>query len=98
MEGCKTYTFRSDKKLLRRILQNLLSNAIRYARDTEQSRVIIGVRRKSNSAVRIVVVDNGVGIEAEQQQRIFNEFHQVNPSTNNQGLVRFSSVRMGKAV
>lgn len=77
---------RSDKKLLRRILQNLLSNAIRYARDTEQSRVIIGVRRKSNSAVRIVVVDNGVGIEAEQQQRIFNEFHQVNPSTNNQGL------------
>ncbi len=77
---------RSDKKLLRRILQNLLSNAIRYARPIDNARVVVGVRRTNTDQLDIVIADNGVGIEVAQQQQIFNEFHQINPDSSNQGL------------
>ncbi|MBT0588077.1 PAS domain-containing hybrid sensor histidine kinase/response regulator [Alteromonas oceanisediminis] len=77
----------SDKKLLRRILQNLLSNAIRYAKDQGGAKVLIGMRRTPQSdAARIVVADNGIGIEPSQQRAIFDEFHQVNPHAKALGL------------
>ena len=60
----------SDPQLLRRILQNLLSNALRY---TRRGTVLFGVRRL-DSRVRIEVWDTGVGIDAEQQRTIFDEF------------------------
>ncbi|HEX3895666.1 MAG TPA: PAS domain-containing hybrid sensor histidine kinase/response regulator, partial [Rudaea sp.] len=60
----------SDPQLLRRILQNLLSNALRY---TRRGTVLFGVRRL-DSRVRIEVWDTGVGIDAEQQRSIFDEF------------------------
>lgn len=49
------YTIRSDEALLRRILQNLLSNAIRY---TPKGRVLIGCRRQGEQ-LRIEVHDQG---------------------------------------
>ena len=60
----------SDPQLLRRILQNFLSNALRY---TRSGTVLFGVRRL-RSNVRIEVWDTGVGIDAEQQRSIFDEF------------------------
>ncbi len=60
----------SDRKLLRRVLQNFLSNALRY---TSSGRVVVGVRR-SGSRLRIEVWDTGAGIPADQQQRVFDEF------------------------
>ncbi|AWL11785.1 Ethylene receptor [Saliniradius amylolyticus] len=71
----------SDKKLLRRVLQNLLSNALRY---TVRGRVILGVRHR-NDTVEVQVWDTGPGMTAEQQKVIFNEFQQLNPD-NKQGL------------
>ena len=61
---------RSDPALLRRILQNFLSNAVRY---TPQGRVLLGVRR-SKDRVRIQVWDTGPGIAEEQLGTIFEEF------------------------
>jgi Na+/proline symporter/signal transduction histidine kinase len=60
----------SDPQLLRRILQNFLSNALRY---TRSGTVLLGVRRL-RSKVRIEVWDTGVGIDIEQQRSIFDEF------------------------
>ena len=60
----------SDPQLLRRILQNFLSNALRY---TRSGTVLLGVRRY-RSNVRIEVWDTGIGIDAEQQRSIFDEF------------------------
>ena len=60
----------SDPQLLRRILQNFLSNALRY---TRSGTVLFGVRR-IRSNVRIEVWDTGVGIDAQQQRSIFDEF------------------------
>jgi len=72
----------SDKKLLRRILQNLISNAIRY---TQTGRIVVGTKRRGSFAL-ICVIDTGSGIAKEQQQEIFQEFHQLDSQNNAQGL------------
>lgn len=72
----------SDPGYLRRIVQNLLTNAIRY---TDQGRVLAGVRRSGNSA-RIEVWDTGRGIAHSDQQTIFREFERLSPNTADTGL------------
>jgi CheY-like chemotaxis protein/two-component sensor histidine kinase len=69
-----TATISTDPALLRRVLQNFVANAIRYADpDCEDRRVIVGCRRQG-SEIRIAVCDNGPGIPADKQQVIFQEF------------------------
>jgi Na+/proline symporter/signal transduction histidine kinase len=65
---------RSDPQLLRRILQNFLSNALRY---TSKGSVLLGARRMGADEVRIEVWDSGPGIAAEQRARIFGEFQRL---------------------
>ncbi|MDP2714588.1 PAS domain-containing hybrid sensor histidine kinase/response regulator [Rheinheimera sp.] len=62
----------TDRKLLKRVIQNLLANAIRY---TDSGKVILGVKRRGTE-LQICVIDTGVGIAAQDQQRIFEEFQQ----------------------
>lgn len=64
----------SDPTYLRRILQNLIGNAIRY---TAAGRVTVGARRRGG-AVRLEVWDTGPGIPEEAQNDIFREFHRLN--------------------
>jgi Na+/proline symporter/signal transduction histidine kinase len=72
----------SDKKLLRRVIQNLISNAIRY---TQHGRILVAVKRNGN-VVKIRVIDTGSGIAADQQKEIFKEFKQLDGQHNGQGL------------
>lgn len=67
---------RSNPGYLRRILQNLIANAIRY---TSTGRVLVGARR-AGGRIRIEVHDTGPGIDAKEQTAIFREFHRVNRS------------------
>lgn len=64
---------RSDARLLRRILQNFLTNAFRYA---GRSKVLLGVRR-AGTGVRIEVWDQGPGIPRDKLQVIFEEFQRL---------------------
>ncbi|MEW9625128.1 hybrid sensor histidine kinase/response regulator [Rhodanobacter geophilus] len=64
---------RSDPQLLRRVLQNFLSNALRY---TQRGSVLLGARR-TGGEVRVEVWDTGPGIAAEQRARIFGEFQRL---------------------
>ena len=68
---------RSDRDLLERIVQNFASNAIRY---TQSGRVLIGCRRRGDQ-LHLQIWDTGPGIEVDQQERIFEEFYQLeNPA------------------
>ena len=62
---------RSDATMLRRILQNMLSNALRY---TRSGGILVGVRNRGTT-VRIDVADTGCGIPETQRDAIFEEFH-----------------------
>ena len=63
----------SDRNLLYRILQNFLSNAMRY---TETGGVMLGCRLRADH-LKIAVWDTGVGIDDAEEQVIFQEFHRL---------------------
>jgi signal transduction histidine kinase/CheY-like chemotaxis protein len=67
----------TDPDLLRRLLANLIENAIKY---TERGGVFVGARRRGDE-VWIECWDTGIGIPADHLPRIFDEFYQVgNPA------------------
>ena len=70
---------RSDKHLLRRLLQNLISNAIKY---TTEGSVLVGCRRL-DSAIEVQVHDTGVGIPEERREEIFLEFQRLDEGGQN---------------
>ncbi|MDF3980741.1 hybrid sensor histidine kinase/response regulator [Luteibacter sp. PPL201] len=65
---------RSDRTMVARILNNLVSNALRY---TRCGGVLVGARRRRDGTVRIDVWDTGRGIAPEHQKHIFDEFYRV---------------------
>lgn len=81
----------SDKRMLRRIIQNFLSNAVHYCKDKTgsktnlRSKILLGVRH-SESHIRIEVWDNGPGIPVDKQQTIFQEFERLEQTREVPGL------------
>ena len=65
---------RSDRRLLRRILQNLLSNALRYT--PPGGRVLIGCRG-GGDRLKLEVRDTGPGIPEDMREAVFREFHRL---------------------
>jgi Na+/proline symporter/signal transduction histidine kinase/CheY-like chemotaxis protein len=63
----------TDRRLLRQVLQNFLSNALKY---THTGGVVMGVRRRGGK-MWVDVVDTGPGIPAEKREDIFREFHRL---------------------
>lgn len=73
---------RTDPVYLKRVLQNLLSNALRY---TKKGGVLLGVRC-SGDDVRIEVWDTGPGIPEDKQAEIFQEFTRLDPAHSDSGM------------
>ena len=63
----------SDKRLLRRVLQNLISNAIKY---TRKGRVIVGCKRRGEM-IDLCVIDTGIGIPEDKFEAVFGEFQRL---------------------
>ena len=70
----------SDPQLLRRILQNFLSNAVRY---TRQGRVLLGCRKVGDD-IKIEVWDSGRGIPEGKRYEIFEEFRRLDEADDDQ--------------
>lgn len=72
----------SDPVFLRRIAQNLVSNAIKY---TQKGGVVVGARRRGDLCW-LCVYDSGVGIPAVDRNRIFEEFQRLNGDQSTPGM------------
>ena len=73
----------TDRNLLRRLVQNLVSNAIKY---TRSGTVLIGVRRRGELA-EIQVIDSGIGIPDDKLNTVFREFTRLDEGAREaQGL------------
>jgi signal transduction histidine kinase len=62
---------RTDRSMFRRILQNVVSNALRY---TERGGVLVAARSRGDR-ILVNVVDTGTGIPPDQHQAVYEEFH-----------------------
>jgi len=65
---------RSDARLLRRIVQNLVSNAVKY---TPHGGTVTLSTRRDGAFIDLTIADNGVGIPREHQAAIWEEFRQL---------------------
>ncbi|MEE2859950.1 MAG: hybrid sensor histidine kinase/response regulator [Pseudomonadota bacterium] len=72
----------SDPIFLRRIAQNLVSNAIKY---TQRGGVAVGARRRGGMCW-LCVYDTGVGIPAVDRNRIFDEFQRLSSDAATPGM------------
>ncbi|MCR5580939.1 MAG: two-component sensor histidine kinase, partial [Pseudobutyrivibrio sp.] len=65
-----------NKDMLKELIENLVQNAIRY--NNEGGKVIVTVEKSTRPT--LIVKDNGIGIPATEQQRIFERFYRVDKS------------------
>lgn len=79
----------TDPTLLFRVLSNLVANAVRY---TERGGIVVACRKRAGGAC-IEVWDSGIGIPAEQYERVFEEFYQL----HNPGRDRSRGLGLGLA-
>lgn len=68
---------RADRDRLAQVLDNLLSNALRYS--PAGGRVIVAGHR-TGDGVQLSVTDEGPGLTADQRERVFERFYRVDPS------------------
>jgi signal transduction histidine kinase/DNA-binding response OmpR family regulator/CHASE3 domain sensor protein len=68
----------TDRQRLEQILKNLLSNAVKF---TDAGRVSLTVSANADGWVQFKVQDSGIGIVPDQQDKIFDAFHQADGST-----------------
>ena len=83
----------ADSMRLKQILLNLLSNACKF---TKQGEVKLQARKVANggNGIELAVVDTGIGMTAEQQARLFEEFSQADAATAR----RFGGTGLGLAI
>ncbi|MFC4065323.1 sensor histidine kinase [Actinoplanes subglobosus] len=92
-----------DHGMVRRLLENLLGNAIKYVPLGEAARVHVSARALDDDMVRIEITDHGIGIQDGQHEAIFQELHRAHPEAypgNGLGLpiCRRIVQRMGGAI
>jgi signal transduction histidine kinase len=78
----------SDRVMVGEVMANLVDNALKYS--SEQTPVVVEASADGTS-MRILVRDSGVGVSAEQQERIFERFYQADQSATR----RFGGVGLG---
>src|SRR5690606_10864293 len=76
-EGDADIVLRGDLLRLEQVILNYLSNAAKYSPDTETIYVTI---RKTPRNVEICVIDNGIGIDLEDQANLFKKFYRTQQS------------------
>jgi signal transduction histidine kinase len=82
-------SFCSDKAGMNIVLNNLLSNAIRY-HNPDNAQPFVNIEVKAvNDSVDIVISDNGIGIRKELHEKIFEMFYRISQDSEGSGLGLF---------
>lgn len=95
-------SFYTDEGLLLVIIKNLLENAIRYSRKDISTNIEIKAEITKNKSLKLTVKDNGLGVEKEIQDKVFNMFYKGNNFSSGSGLglymVKSASDKLGGKV
>jgi len=75
----------ADASHLASLFQNLLGNAIKYRAPDRQLKISVMARREGTDLWRFAVADNGVGIEPEYFDKIFEMFQRLHPGLDAEG-------------
>jgi signal transduction histidine kinase len=78
-------TVRVDLTRLTEVIQNLVENAIKYIGDQPEPKIAIGVRSEKDETI-FFVSDNGMGIDPEYHERVFNLFEKLDPQSQGTGI------------
>jgi PAS domain S-box-containing protein len=81
-----------DPLQLRQLLQNLISNGIKYHRPETAPHIVVSCRQEGADRVQISVQDNGIGIEMKDSHRIFHPFVRLH------GRSEYEGTGMGLAI
>jgi signal transduction histidine kinase/DNA-binding response OmpR family regulator/CHASE3 domain sensor protein len=84
-------TIHTDRQRLEQVLKNLLSNAVKF---TETGAVSLTVSTVDGDWIRFAVRDSGIGIAPDQQDKIFDAFHQADGTTSR----RFGGTGLGLSI
>ena len=76
----RDYYVKGDRKLIYRVIYNFASNAVKFAGERREAKVVI---RKIQKHVRVQVIDYGIGIAKEDLKHIWQRFYQVQPFGKN---------------
>lgn len=74
-----------DPVLVSQVFENLIDNAVKFRHPERPCRVRIRGRQENSRCV-YEIEDNGIGIEPQHQEKIFEIFHQLNPAAGGEGL------------
>jgi signal transduction histidine kinase len=77
--------------VLRQVLNNLITNAVKFVRPGDRPTTSVHVEQRS-SHVRLWIEDNGIGIAPEHQQRVFDPFQRLH------GVEAYSGTGIGLAI
>ena len=75
-----------DKVRLVEVMQNLISNSIKFMGDQEEPVIEVGTQGVEKNFAVIYVRDNGIGIEKQFQEQVFGLFNRLNPQMEGTGI------------
>jgi PAS domain S-box-containing protein len=81
--GDASFRLKADKRRIEQVLQNFLSNAIKYSPDSDQ--VLLKVDCEGNQ-LKISVTDFGIGIPSDRLEQVFDRFYRVSTKRQFKGL------------
>ena len=79
----------TDEQRIKMIINNLLSNGIKY-HDSKKNNAFVKIQlTNNNTSWRLIVKDNGLGIDKDQKKNIFDMFHRATEASDGSGLGLF---------